>query len=126
MINKRKNIILIVAFISFVLFIFITPVQAKGDCDGLLTVEAMEFLEEIIGYVRILVPILLIALGAFDFANAIISQDQEALKKNSSKFIKRMIAAVAIFFVPLIVKVLLSLPGIKDNINLVDDPTCGL
>ena len=86
----------------------------------------MNFIEEMVGYIRILVPILLIALGAFDFANAIISQDQEALKKSSSKFMKRAIAAVAVFFVPLIVKVLLSLPGIKDNINLVDDKTCSI
>ena len=71
-------------------------------------------------------PILLIVLGSVDFANAIISGDQDALKKSGSKFMKRAIAAVAVFFVPLLVKVLLTLPGIKDNINLVDDPTCGI
>ena len=45
---KRKNKSLIALFSCFVLFVFITPVQAKGECDGLLTVEAMEFIEEII------------------------------------------------------------------------------
>ena len=120
--NKR----LLVLFFAFALFIFAIPVQAADDCNGLLTVEAMKFIEEIIGYIRILVPILLIVLGSVDFANAIISGDQDALKKSGSKFMKRAIAAVAVFFVPLLVKVLLTLPGIKDNINLVDDPTCGI
>lgn len=124
--KNKKDKILIIMFFAFALFIFVTPVQAAGDCNGLLTVKAMEFIEEMINYIRIFVPILLIVLGSVDFANAIISGDQDALKKSGSKFMKRAIAAIAIFFVPLLVKVLLTLPGIKDNINLVDDPTCGL
>ena len=123
--NKKDKFFLQMFFVLIV-FVFVTPVQAADDCNGLLTVQAMEFIEEIINYIRIFVPILLIILGSVDFANAIISQDQEALKKSGSKFVKRAIAAIAVFFVPLIVKVLLSLPGIKDNINLVDDPTCGI
>ena len=123
--NKKDKFFLQMFFV-LIAFVFVTPVQAADDCNGLLTVQAMEFIEEIINYIRIFVPILLIILGSVDFANAIISQDQEALKKSGSKFVKRAIAAIAVFFVPLIVKVLLSLPGIKDNINLVDDPTCGI
>ena len=124
--ENKQNRYLGVVFLLFVLFLIITPVQAAGDCNGLLTVDAMKFIEEIINYIRIFVPILLIILGVVDFGNAIISQDQDALKKSGTKFMKRVIAAIAVFFVPLLVKVLLSLPGIKDNINLVDDPTCGL
>lgn len=124
--KKSKNIIKLCVYFIFIINILATPVFAAGNCDGILTVEAMEFIEEIIGYIRIFVPILLIILGAVDFGSAVLSQEQDALKKNGSKFVKRCIAAIAIFFVPTIVKLLLNLPGIKGNIILVDDPTCGL
>lgn len=124
--KKNKRYLKIFLYSVFLFCFIVTPVKAADDCNGILTVEAMEFIEEIIGYIRILVPILLIILGAVDFGTAVVSQDQDALKKSGSKFIKRCIAAVAIFFVPTIVKLLLGLPGIKDNIILVDDPTCGL
>ena len=124
--KNKKDRLLIVLFFVFVLFIFVTPVQAADDCNGLLTEDAYKFLQEIIDYIRIFVPILLIILGAADFASAVVASDQDALKKSGSKFVKRLIAAIAVFFVPLLVRVLLSLPGIKDTIHLVDDPTCGL
>ena len=124
MYNKKYNFI-IYLYVIFVCSIVATPVLAD-ECNGILTVEAMDFLDGMIGYIRIFVPILLIILGIVDFASAIIAQDQEALKKCGTKFVKRIIAAVAVFFVPSVVKLLLNLPGIKDNINLVDDPTCGL
>lgn len=124
--KKSKNIIRFCLYFMFIINVIATPVLAAGDCDGILTVEAMKFIEEIVGYIRIFVPILLIILGAVDFGSAVLSQDQDALKKSGSKFVKRCIAAVAIFFVPTIIKLLLSLPGIKGNIIIVDDPTCGL
>lgn len=124
--KKSKNIIKLCLYFMFMINVIVMPVFATGNCDGILTVEAMEFIEEIIGYVRIFVPILLIILGAVDFGSAVLSQDQDSLKKSGSKFVKRCIAAVAIFFVPTLIRLLLSLPGIKDNIILVDDPTCGL
>lgn len=123
--GKKNKLRLCLYCLSLFIFV-VTPVFAADDCNGILTVEAMEFIEEIIGYIRIFVPILLIILGAVDFGSAVLSQDQDALKKSGSKFAKRCIAAVAIFFVPTIIKLLLGLPGIKDNIIIVDDPTCGL
>lgn len=124
--KKLKNVIKFAIYFIFIINLMTTQVQATGECDGIFTVEAMDFIEEMIGYVRIFVPILLIILGAVDFGSAVLSQEQDALKKSGSKFVKRCIAAVAIFFVPTLIKLILSLPGIKDNIILVDDPTCGL
>lgn len=63
---------------------------------------------EILDLIRLAVPILLIILGAVDFGTVVISQEQDAMKKAIGKFIKRAIAAVAIFFVPLIVELLLK------------------
>lgn len=104
---------------SFVLLI--EPVFA-ANCNGLLTAEAADFIGKIIGWLRILVPILLIVLGAVDFGSAVVGEDKDALKKAGVKFTKRCICGVAIFFVPLIVEVLIDITGIKGTI--VDDPMC--
>lgn len=97
-----------------------------ADCTGLLTTEAADLIAEVIGYVRIGVPILLIVLCASDLITVVTSQEDNAVKKASSRIVKRFIAAAAFFFVPLIVQVVLSIDAIKNSLNLVDDPTCGI
>ena len=71
--------------------------------------------------VQIVVPILLIIFVSIDFATVVISpgkKDEDAMKKAISRAVKRGIAAIAVFFIPLIVKLILSWAGITD--------TCGL
>lgn len=122
----NKNLILICfTFIAF-MFAGITNVYATASCDGLLTVEAANFISKIVGYIQIAAPILLIVLTTFDFASAVISEDKDSLKKATSKVVKRTIAAVAIFFVPLIISWILGIDAVKDSLNLVDDPMCGV
>ena len=50
----------------------------------------------------------MIVLVTIDFSSAVISQDQDSIKKATSKAIKRGIAALAFFFVPLFVNVMLD------------------
>ena len=137
---KNRKIKCIFALIMLLLLI-IEPVFAI-NCNGLLTPGAYKMLQDAINIIRIVVPILLIILGSVDFGSVVLNDDgikfncrvatiirnddKDALKKATGKFVKRCIAAVAIFFVPIIVKTLLNLPGIKGNINLVDDPMCGI
>lgn len=118
--------LLIIFLLVFIMLLTIEPVYA-ASCKGLLTPGAYQILQDTVNVVRIIVPVLLIILGACDFASVVMSDDKDGLKKASSKFIKRCIAAIAIFFVPLVVRTLLKLPGIKENIVLVDDdPLCGV
>lgn len=119
---KKINIYL---YILCILVLFSSVVKAE-TCDGLLTYEAASLLTEIINYVRIGVPILLIILCATDFAGVVISSDDNAMKKAISKVVKRCIAAAAFFFVPLIVQFILGLDAVKNNLKLVDDPMCGI
>ncbi|MEG2283400.1 MAG: hypothetical protein RSB99_02090 [Bacilli bacterium] len=90
---------------------------------GLIDPELLDYINKIVGYIKIIVPILLILFGGFDFGKAVFSGDNDALKKATSSFAKRCMAAVAIFFLPTIIELLFSLPGIKD---LVTDPLCGI
>ena len=117
-----RKLMMISLFIgSFMLLI--EPVFAV-DCNGILTQDAADFISEIMGYIRILVPALLIIFGAIDFGSVVVSENKDAMSKAGAKFVKRCICGVAIFFVPLIVKVLLDISGISGT--LVDDPMCGI
>ena len=58
---------------------------------------------------KIVIPILLIVLGAVDLGKAVISDKEEAINKQIKIFARRIIAAVAIFFIPYVVSAIFSL-----------------
>jgi len=60
-------------------------------------------------YIRIIVPILIIILGTFDLAKAVIASKPDEMKKAQSIFIKRLIAGIAVFFVPLLINIIMAL-----------------
>lgn len=122
--NKNRKNLLIIMLICSIVFV-IEPVYAK-NCSGILTPGAYQLLQDVLNVVRIVVPVLLIILGSVDLATAVMSEDKDALKKGTSKLVKRCIAAIAIFFIPLIVNVLIGLVETSTGIVIVDDPLCGL
>lgn len=100
----------------------------KGDyanCDGLLTSDAVDMIREVLGYFTIMGPIALIIFCAVDFGSAVISQDNDALKKAQSKFVPRAIATALLFFVPIIIRAILGLEGVRSAIEIPNDPLCG-
>ncbi len=93
------------------------------DCEGLLGEELREKLNFYMTIVRILIPIVVIALGAVDFASAVLASDEDKMKKAQARFIKRLIIGVAIFFVPTIINIILDIfNSVWTNIN---NDTCG-
>lgn len=91
------------------------------NCQGLLGDDLLSIIDEIFGYVKIAAPILLIVLGSIDFGQAVLLDDKDALRKAGSKFVKRAIVCVAIFFVPTILSYILHF---VDGIGV--DPLCGI
>lgn len=83
-----------------------------ANCDSMFDSEAQELIQRLFNIICIAVPILLIVLGSVDFGNAVLSSDQEAMQKAVKRFTTRCIIAVAIFFLPLIVNLLFSFPGL--------------
>lgn len=79
------------------------------NCKELLGDDLVEILQSLVDIVKVAVPILLIALGTLDFGKAIFSSDDNEMKKAQSKFMKRLLAAAAIFLVPSLLGVLLNL-----------------
>ena len=66
----------------------------------------------VLGYVRVIVPILVITFGLFDLGKAVIASKEDEMKKAQSTFIKRVIIGVVVFFVPLVVNILMELADI--------------
>ena len=66
------------------------------------------FILQVIQYAA---PIILIIWGSIDLVRAITAGKEEEIKKKQGILIKRAIAAVILFFVPLLVSTLLGLIG---------------
>lgn len=72
--------------------------------------ESLRYMiNQVLIYVRIIVPILIILLGTLDFAKAVFAGKEDNMKKAQSTFIRRLIAGVAIFFIPILVDIIMEL-----------------
>ena len=58
--------------------------------------------------IQIGVPVLLIIFGMFDLGKAVIAQKEDEIKKGQATFFKRLIAAILVFFVVTIVKLVVQ------------------
>ncbi len=137
----RKKMVIIIMFILLVMPI---TIEAKtfnindvifvatdiDECEGSTTAilgdvnspnSTAWLIQKVLNYIKVLGPTIAIALGSIDMGKAIITSDEENMKKAQSKFIKRIIAAVALFFVPLATGILLSVFGFAT-----DNPACGI
>lgn len=79
-------------------------------CENSNALSAILFVKTLIDLVKIGVPIILIIMSAVDIAKQVFNTDE----KSYQKVVKRMLAAVAVFFVPTIVSLLLDLLGTKN------------
>ena len=78
----------------------------ENTCDGILGPELIDFFQMIFNWIKIIAPIAVVILSSVDFAGALLKDDKDALSKASSKLIKRLIVAVALFFIPTILNYL--------------------
>jgi len=122
---KRKLVKKLFLGLIISIFLSINLVDA-ASCDALLTADAADFISEVMTIITIAIPILLIVLCSADLVSIVISQDDGAVKKATSRIVKRFIAAAAFFFVPLLINLVLGIDAVKNSLNLVDDPTCGI
>ncbi len=84
-------------------------IQFLADpCNGLLPV--VQFVRKgVFPIIQIGIPILLIIMGSIDLGKAVMSSDDKEIKGATSRLIKRVIMAVAIFFVVTIVTIVMNL-----------------
>ena len=65
--------------------------------------------------IKIIVPILLIIFGMLDLGKAVAASKEDEIKKGQQMFIKRVVAAVIVFFVIQIVQLLIGFVSNKDR-----------
>ncbi len=82
----------------------------KNSCESVNNV--IDFLMALLDGIHIFIPIILILMGSIDLTKSVLSSDEKMMKMATSSFIKRCLAAVIVFFVPVIVELLFSLPGL--------------
>lgn len=88
------------------------------ECDDIGPI--INFIKAIFNLIQIVIPIALIIMGSIDLGKAVLSSDDKEIKAATGKLVKRAIAAVAIFFIVLIVKLIMNTVSGSD-----DDPSGG-
>ena len=76
----------------------------------------------VVNLIKIVVPILLVIYGMLDLGKAVMAQKDDEIKKGQQTFVKRLIAAIIVFFIIVIVKLVIGLvaengQGISDCID---------
>ena len=67
-----------------------------------LTQRLLNWIHNIINWVKYIAPVLVILIGIVDFIRAVASAKEDEMKKAQGRFIKRLIAAALVFIVPLL------------------------
>ncbi len=78
----------------------------------------------IVMLIKIIVPILLIIFGMLDLAKAVIAGKEDEIKKNQTTFIKRLIAAVIVFFVVSLVQLVVRFVAGTDENSIMSCFNC--
>ncbi len=96
--------------------------DVTASCEAILG-DVLDIIQTIFSYMKLLAPILVIFFGSMDFAKAVVASDDKEMKKATSNFMKRLIAAVLLFFIPWFIELMFSLPGLELGI---DNVICGI
>ncbi len=116
--NRYKSYKLLIVLTFFMFFVgyklgyadtLDCPVEEVSACPDYPCTAG--YIQDILGMVKIFIPILLILLGTIDFVKAIVAQNDEKIKQAQSDFVKRLIIGITIFFVPMILSFILNVAG---------------
>lgn len=87
--------------------LFLANKTASSVCTGGIA-KVVGLAKMVIKVLQLVVPIGLIIMGTIDMAKAVIAGDEKKMKEAQKPFIKRIIAAVIVFLIPIIVNMVLS------------------
>ena len=80
-----------------------------NDCS--LSTKLIIWIENILRWVKYIVPVIIIVLSILDFIKAMASEKDDDMKKAQKHFVTRLIIAVLIFIMPLIIEFVLDKMG---------------
>lgn len=64
---------------------------------------------------KLAIPLVIIALGIFDYYKAIVGNKDDEIKKSTKTLIRRLIAGIIIFFLPSFVKFVFNIVNVGSN-----------
>lgn len=73
------------------------------------TADVWQFVGQIIFILKILIPIVIIVFGMIDLGRAVVDSDEKIMSKALKLLFKRIVIGIAIFFVPIIIKVVFGM-----------------
>ena len=128
---KKKKLLLVV-MVALMLLTFSMPVVSAVKIKGckaliedvIIDVKIANAVHTVITIIKIAVPVLLVIFGMIDLFKGIMAQKEDEIKKGQSIFVKRIIAAVLVFFVISIVQFVVSL--VADDGNIMNCANCFL
>ncbi len=92
--------------------------------------DILQFVGYILTFFKVAIPLVIIALGMFDFGKAVVASKEDEIKKQTTRLLYRAVAGVVIFFIPTIVLWLFRAVGNyeeeKDRVSFKKCETCVL
>jgi len=98
----------------------------KLTCKDFEIADNVNLVNGLFGLLMIAGPILLIIFGSVDFVKATLASDEQALHKAGINFMKRAIATVLLFLLPLILNIIFAIAfnaGVFGSIDVTEKPT---
>ena len=127
--KMKKKVLMLMILLGCLLFIpNVLAADIKG-CQSILPdisidVKIANTVHTVILVIQIAVPILLVIFGMLDLFKSITAQKEDEIKKGQQIFIKRLIAAVLVFFVFVIVKVVIGVAADGTKNEILDCTEC--
>ena len=81
----------------------------RQPCEKIIDESTKQLINKYLGYIHIIVPMLIIALGTYDFFRAMIASKEDEMKKAQKRFIVRLVAGVLVFLAPTIVNLVIDI-----------------
>ncbi len=85
--------------------------SGSGDCG--FSGRLLVWLNNIMRWIKYILPVIVILLGIVDFIKAIAADKDDEMKKAQGRFVKRLISAAIVFLVPLLIEFILNIMGFK-------------
>ena len=84
-------------------------------CSDANVLKILRYIKIIINIIFLIVPILLLVTASISYLKAISNADKDGIAKTNQAMISKCIAAVIIFFIPLITKMIVKLASTDEN-----------
>ena len=84
-------------------------------CTDANILKILRYIKIVINIIFVIVPILLLVTASISYLKAISNTDKDGIAKTNKAMISKCIAAVIIFFIPLITKMIVKLASTDEN-----------